>query len=96
MWLKWREVPEEEGRVVACGSKASDSAALYEEDKRDALTVASHPGPLVSPAPPIIVAPPHANPFTGALCPLTSKAGCPGLRVSRIWTSFDSAWMTAR
>lgn len=55
--------------------------------------MASQPGPLVSPAPAIVL-PPQAMPFTAPAWPRTSIAGVPGLRVSRICTSAESAWQT--
>ena len=58
---------------------------------KDEQQVASQPGPLVSPPPPCIVLPPQAIPLTAALCPLTSIIGVPGLLVSKICTSPESA-----
>lgn len=64
------------------------------ERRRSAQQVANQPGPTVSPLPPVIVLPPHAIPFTAALCPLTSIAGVPGFLVSNICTSAESACTT--
>lgn len=82
------KIPEEEEGVVrceGCGFVSTVWEGGRDQGRKNVQTVANHPGPLVSPPPPaIIVSPPHAIPFTGALCPCTTNAGVPGERVSRI------------